>query len=79
MNSDFSDLLSSSSSCRARYLVVGGQAVIHYAEPRYTKDLDILVEPSERNARRVHRALEQFMGHPDNGFLSDDDRAYDPR
>ena len=36
MNSDFRDLLSSLNGCRARYLVVGGQAVIHYAEPRYT-------------------------------------------
>jgi len=25
------------------------------------------------------RLLEEFMGHPENGFLSDDDRAYDPR
>ncbi len=23
--------------------------------------------------------LEQVMGYPDNGFLSDDDSAYDPR
>lgn len=65
MNSDFSELLSNLNGCRARYLVVGGQAVIHYAEPRYTKDLDILVEPSERNARRVHRALLHFMGDLD--------------
>lgn len=62
MNSDFSALLSSLNACRARYLVVGGQAVILYAEPRYTKDLDILVEPTLANARRVHRALERFIG-----------------
>ena len=62
MNSDFIALLSCLNACRAKYLVVGGQAVIEYSEPRYTKDIDILVEPSRANARRVHRALERFVG-----------------
>jgi hypothetical protein len=26
--------------CRVNYLVVGGYAYIHYAEPRYTKDIE---------------------------------------
>jgi hypothetical protein len=65
VNSDFSALLSCLNACRAKYLVVGGQAVIQFAEPRYTKDLDILVEPSVANARRVHEALERFMGRLD--------------
>jgi hypothetical protein len=65
VNSDFSALLSCLNACRARYLVVGGQAVIQFAEPRYTKDIDILVEASKTNARRVHRALERFMGRLD--------------
>jgi len=31
-----------------------------YTEPRYTKDLDIWVEPTADNANRVFRALAEF-------------------
>ncbi len=34
-NSDFSDLLRLLSDNNVRYLVIGGCAVIQYAEPRY--------------------------------------------
>jgi hypothetical protein len=73
MNSDFEDLLSLLAKHRVRYLVVGGYAVIHYCEPRYTKDIDIFVEASTTNARRLRRALEEFAGPlPD---LNDEDLA----
>jgi hypothetical protein len=29
---------------RAKFLVIGGYAVIRYTEPRYTKDLDISID-----------------------------------
>ena len=48
MNSDFSDLLQCLNSCQAEYLVVGGYAVIAYAEPRFTKDLDVWFVPRLR-------------------------------
>lgn len=32
-----------------RYLVVGAYAVMKYTEPRYTKDLDIWVDPSQQD------------------------------
>ena len=51
MNSDFSDLLKFFKSCKVRYLIVGGYAVMKYTEPRYTKDLDIWIEASAKNAR----------------------------
>jgi hypothetical protein len=44
----------------ADYLIVGGYAVGVHAEPRATKDLDILVRPSAENAERVMRALARF-------------------
>jgi hypothetical protein len=31
-----------------------------YTEPRYTKDLDIWIEATEKNAGRVYRALAEF-------------------
>lgn len=73
INSDFSELLSLLVRHRVRYLVVGGWAVIHYAEPRFTKDLDIFVDADEVNCRRLKQALEVFAGPlPD---LSVDDLA----
>ena len=39
-NSDFKELLSIFNDKSVKYLVVGGYAVMKYAEPRYTKDID---------------------------------------
>ena len=41
MNSDFKDLLRLFGDHEVRYLVVGGYAVSHHAQPRFTKDLDL--------------------------------------
>jgi hypothetical protein len=60
MNSDFKDLLRVFNEHKVRYLVVGGYAVIKYTEPRYTKDLDVWVEASQKNARAVFAALRAF-------------------
>lgn len=43
-----------------RFLVVGGFAVAVHGIPRYTKDLDIWVECSEDNAKRLLAVLEAF-------------------
>lgn len=37
MNSDFKDLLQLLAEKKAEFLVIGGYAVIHHAEPRYTR------------------------------------------
>jgi hypothetical protein len=60
MNSDFKDLLKVLNAYKVRYLVVGGYAVMAYTEPRYTKDLDIWIEASPKNARAVFRSLKRF-------------------
>lgn len=60
LNSDFREMLRVLSSERVRYLVVGGLAVVHHSEPRYTKDIDIWVDPTPANAERVMRALKRF-------------------
>jgi hypothetical protein len=41
-------------------MIVGGHAVMLYTEPRYTKDLEIWIEPTEENATRVFHALMAF-------------------
>ena len=60
MNSDFRDLLQAFADQRVRYLIVGGYAVIFHGQPRFTKDLDVWVEPTKENARLVAAALRQF-------------------
>jgi predicted nucleotidyltransferase len=60
INSDFKDLLRDLNAAGVRYLIVGGYAVMVYAEPRYTKDLDVWIEPAEANAQRLFAALAQF-------------------
>lgn len=60
MSSDYSDLLRSLVAFGVRFLVVGGYAVMEYAEPRYTKDLDLLIATDPTNAERVFLALKAF-------------------
>ena len=60
VNSDFSDLLRLFSANQVKYLVIGGYALIQYAEPRYTKDLDLWISADETNAQAVYRALREF-------------------
>lgn len=56
MNSDFKDLLRLFNAKKVRYLVVGGYAVIRYAQPRYTGDIDIFVDASLDNSKLVYDA-----------------------
>lgn len=60
VNSDFSELLSIFNAKRVRYLVIGGYAVVQYAEPRFTKDLDLVVGTDRLNAEAVYAALHEF-------------------
>lgn len=71
MNSDFKDLLRALNEAKARYLVVGGYAVIKHTEPRYTKDLDLWVSPDIENAKKVYSALQDF-GAPLEGVTVED-------
>jgi predicted nucleotidyltransferase len=42
---------------RARYVLVGATAMQFWGTSRATQDIDILIEPTELNAKRVLRAL----------------------
>jgi hypothetical protein len=60
VNSDFSDLLRIFNVNHVKYLVIGGYAVVQYAEPRYTKDLDVWISTDETNAEAVYKSLREF-------------------
>ncbi|HUT33967.1 MAG TPA: hypothetical protein VNE39_10825 [Planctomycetota bacterium] len=57
---DFEDMLAFLERYEARYLIIGGLAFIYHAKPRYTKDMDLWVEPSDENVRRANKALAEF-------------------
>lgn len=75
MSPDFKEILSTFNDHEVRYLIVGAYAVMKYSEPRYTKDLDIWIEASEENSKRVFSSLRVF-GAP-VGDLSEADFAAD--
>jgi hypothetical protein len=71
MYPDFKELLSILNEHRVKYLVVGAYAVGVHAQPRATKDLDILVKTDPENARAVFAALAKF-GAPLEGLTAAD-------
>jgi hypothetical protein len=60
MNPDFVDLLRAFIAADVRFLIVGAYALAIHGRPRATGDLDLWIEPSAENARRVMRALAAF-------------------
>ena len=60
MYPDFKELLSVLNEYQVRYLVVGAYAVSIHAQPRATKDLDILVKADAANAEALFAALAKF-------------------
>jgi len=59
---DFKEFLASLVSRKSKFLIVGGFAYAIYAEPRYTKDLDLFIGRSEENAGKVLSAVRDFLG-----------------
>jgi hypothetical protein len=57
---DFREFIACANARDVRFLIVGGYAVAYHGHPRYTKDLDVWVEPTAENARRLLDALEDF-------------------
>ena len=79
MHQDFKELLSAFNAGQVRYLIVSGYAVSFHAQPRATKDLDILISADADNSKAVYTALAKFgaaieglsaqdFAEPDNFF-----------
>ncbi|MBW2096839.1 MAG: hypothetical protein JRI80_18400 [Deltaproteobacteria bacterium] len=64
---DFEDMLSLLEKHGVRYLIIGGLAFAYHAMPRYTKDIDLWIDPAGENLKRANEALKEF-GSP---FLLD--------
>src|SRR4051794_38232446 len=66
MYPDFEDLLSSFHAHGVKYLIVGGYAVSFHAQPRATKDIDLLIKCDPANAKATFAALASFGAPLDN-------------
>lgn len=57
---DFDEFIGSLNARGVEFVVVGAYALAFHGSPRFTGDLDILIQPSLENAARVLVALDDF-------------------
>ena len=55
---DLRKLCAALNAAGARYMVIGGLAVNYWGGQRFTQDIDLLVDPSSDNVRKVKLGLE---------------------
>jgi len=60
LSPDFKELLILFNGKSVRYLLVGGYSLAVHGVPRYTGDMDLWLERTEDNSRKVLQALEEF-------------------
>ena len=57
---DYEELFKTLNAYKIKYLVVGAHAVAFYAQPRFTKDLDVWVPVALNDGQRVYDALKAY-------------------
>lgn len=57
---DFEEFISLLNKHKVEYLIVGGYAVTFHSRPRFTEDIDVWVNRTKKNSKRVFKALEEF-------------------
>lgn len=60
LHPDLSAFLSCLTRHRVRFVVIGGHVLATLGRPRYTDDMDVLVEPTRANAKRLAAAFTAF-------------------
>jgi hypothetical protein len=60
LSADVQELLRLLHEHGVRYVIVGGEAVIHHGYPRLTGDIDLFYDRSAANAGRLFAALREF-------------------
>ena len=59
---DYEEFIAALNEHGVKYLIVGAHAVAYHGRPRATKDLDVLIDATQDNARRTLAALRAFLG-----------------
>lgn len=57
---DFKEFVELLIKNKAEYLIVGGYAVGIHGHPRYTGDLDIWLNPTQDNAKKILQTVNEF-------------------
>lgn len=65
---EFIELLNSQS---VKYVIVGGYAVAFHGRPRFTGDIDIFIEASDANSRKMECVVRKF-GFPETDLTARD-------
>ena len=60
LSQDFREFFQSLNANGVRYLVVGGFAVALHGHPRYTKDIDVWIDCTAANSKRMVHAMADF-------------------
>jgi hypothetical protein len=60
LNQDFKDILSAFCEEKVEFMVVGGYAMAFHGFVRATGDIDLWINASKENSKRVWKALEKF-------------------
>jgi hypothetical protein len=62
LNENFVDFINLLNDHKAKYVLVGGWAVIFEGYSRNTGDMDILIEREEKNADKLLAVIKDFLG-----------------
>ena len=60
LNKDFKEFIQLLNSRNVEYLIVGGYALAAHGHPRYTGDIDIWLDRTDKNISLVLDALREF-------------------
>lgn len=57
---DFEEFINLLNKHKVEYLIVGGYAVTFHSRPKFTEDLDVWINKTKLNSKRIFAALEEF-------------------
>ena len=57
---DYEEFVELLNKHEVKYCIIGSYALAFHARPRYTKDIDFLIEISPENAKKINSVLNEF-------------------
>jgi len=60
LHPDFKEFLNLLNEQKVKYIILGGYAVVYHGYPRSTGDIDVWVQPTLENAKKVVQAVRAF-------------------
>jgi len=57
---DYEEFIELLNKHEVKYCIIGSYALAFHARPRYTKDIDFLIDISPENAKKIKSALHEF-------------------